>query len=329
MWKKDLSQVCPEILYEEGNDGIVITGCKSMDGYLILPDEVEGRKVVEIGPYAFSKWEEKPESKLWRNPRNSGREDIFPIHLDKVKEVWLPYHVREIGKYAFYRCRNLKKLILSNSLKGIGGGVFTGCRLSEVELYCHNGEESCLKSILDDIRFCMEVKFHYEIEGNYQEARVIFPEHYEEDVENTPARILEIKHHGAGGYYRQCFFERKLDYGKYDKAFLHTRAEEDAKIGTKLAFYRLHYPYQLREEGRKEYLHYLNKHYLSALAWIMEEENREGVAYLVEALNWSKEMNEEGIELAGRMGRLDVVSFLMERRQKEEKPISVSKRFQL
>ena len=49
------------------------------------------------------------------------------------------------------------------------------------------------------MRYCRE-------DGSEERAKLIFPEHYEEAVENTPARIVETHYHGSGGDYRQCFY---------------------------------------------------------------------------------------------------------------------------
>ena len=79
-------------------------------------------------------------------------------------------------------------------------------------------ECSALKSILDEIRFAIHARLYYDREdGMTETADLLFPEHYEEAVENTPARILYTSHHGAGGYYRQCFYDRKLDTLVYFK----------------------------------------------------------------------------------------------------------------
>ena len=67
----------------------------------------------------------------------------------------------------------------------------------------------------------------------------------EEAVENTPARILETHHHGAGGYYRQCFYNRELDYKKYDEMFYHTVAEDTEETAVELALNRLRFPEKL------------------------------------------------------------------------------------
>ena len=46
-------------------------------------------------------------------------------------------------------------------------------------------------------------------------AVLVFPEFFEEGVENTPARIIEHHTHGSGMYYRNCFVNRKLQFDEY------------------------------------------------------------------------------------------------------------------
>ena len=66
--------------------------------------------------------------------------------------------VKEVGRYAFYRCRKPeKKLILGNQLLDMGGGALTGCRLEEVEIYFREGKKSCLKSIVEEMRYQIRV----------------------------------------------------------------------------------------------------------------------------------------------------------------------------
>ena len=78
---------------------------------------------------------------------------LHRLNMEAVTEIRLPRGVREIGRYAFYRCRNLRKLVLSDALREIGGGALTGCRIREVEIHFANGEQSALPSILDEMRY--------------------------------------------------------------------------------------------------------------------------------------------------------------------------------
>ena len=80
---------------------------------------------------------------------------------------------------------------------------------------------------------------------------LVFPEHYEEAVENTPARILFTQHHGSGNNYRQCFYNKEADFRKYDSLFYSARAQDKTDVITDLVFSRLMYPAGLTEEARK------------------------------------------------------------------------------
>ena len=202
MWKKEKRQICPKIHYKKTEQGIEITGCYGPQGQLILPDEIEGIPVTRIAAYAFA---EKPEDEgeyVFVSEGGSLSSAGSRVCASQVTQIWLPSQVTEIGRYAFYRCRNLKRLILTDSLLDIGGGAFTGCRLEEVEIHFYQGERSCLKSIVDEIRFAIRAKLYYHKkeagrEEYIETAEVLFPEHYEEAVENTPARILFTEYHGA------------------------------------------------------------------------------------------------------------------------------------
>lgn len=209
-----MDQRCPKICYQKKEDGLTVTACYGIDGQIYLPDELGGEPITAIAPYAFSDREPEEGDLCWMEEGAEALSGLHRLNMEAVTEIRLPRGVREIGRYAFYRCPNLRKLVLSDALREIGGGALTGCRIREVEIHFANGEQSALPSILDEMRYRILARLYYQ-EG--KTAQVLFPEHYEEAVENTPARILYTSHHGAGGYYRQCFYNRALDYGKYDE----------------------------------------------------------------------------------------------------------------
>ena len=135
MIEKDQGQICPEIHYQKTEKGILITGCYGMDGGVALPDEIEGIRVNGIGDYTFAENQQEEESLVLKTGQGFSKSESVRIGGSMVTEIRLPSQVTEIGRYAFYRCRNLKKLVLTDSLLEIGGGAFTGCNLSEVELH--------------------------------------------------------------------------------------------------------------------------------------------------------------------------------------------------
>lgn len=321
MWKKTMGQICPEIHYKKTKRGVVITGCYGTDGQVVLPDEIEGNPVTEIAPYAFAENQEEEEAFVWRN-ENAGFGDAMQrICGAWVTEIWLPSEVTEIGRYAFYRCRNLKKLILTDSLLDIGGGALTGCNLAEVELYFYRGERCCLKSIVDEMRFAIRARLYYYGRNAAEKeetaiAQVLFPEHYEEAVENTPARILYTQHHGAGGYYRQCFYDRKLDYKKYDELLFRTVAEEQPKIAAELVLNRVRYPFQLTQKAKEAYEQYLATHMEDVADYLVEMEEVEGILFLSDTDCWTENALNHAIQKATEEKKTEVLSILMDEKHR-------------
>lgn len=77
---------------------------------VVIPEEVNGYKVTQIGDDAF-----------WHN--------------HSVVSLTMPNSVTAIGYQAFMRCRSLKTMVFSNTLETIGDDAFAGCReLKEIVL---------------------------------------------------------------------------------------------------------------------------------------------------------------------------------------------------
>lgn len=306
-------QCCPEIHYQIKNENLVLTGCYGLAGELYLPDSLAGRKITEIAPYAFSDRAEEEADYIWKSSDADFLLERHRICKEEVTAIRLPKEICEIGRYAFYRCRNLRKLILCDKLLDIGGGAFTGCRMKAVEIHFYNGERSCLKSILDEIRFAIRVKLCYQsTDGTIKTAKILFPEHYEEAVENTPARMLETHHHGSGGFYRQCFFNRKLDFNKYDQLFWQAATKEHFDITAELAFSRLMYPLFLLEKHKNEYAGYLAGHIEDTAMYVVKKEGFEEITYLDRNGLWTKNALDMALETAAQMQKTECLSRLMD-----------------
>ena len=294
--------ITPEIRHKKIAKGMMITEYSGTDSYVVLPDEIEGEAVTALDDYAFA--------------RNL-----------EVEEIWLPEDLKEVGRYAFYRCRNLKKLVLGNQLLDMGGGALTGCHLTEVEIYFREGKRSCLKSIVEEMRYQIRVSLHgyswrYDAgeeknctDGQMWEARILFPEHYEEAVENTPARILETHHHGAGGYYRQCFYNRELDYKKYDEMFYHTMAEDTEETAAELALNRLRFPVELSEKNKTVYEAYIQEHMETVAIDLVKREDIEGIRFLEQKKLWSEAALQTGMDVAAEEKKTESLSVLMDVRK--------------
>ena len=85
-----------KIQYEKREDGICVTGCGGEESAIAIPETIEGIKVTSVGAYAFAQRQE-------------------------VREIQLPDGVREIGRYAFYRCvRGLKSFPRRETYRRLG-----------------------------------------------------------------------------------------------------------------------------------------------------------------------------------------------------------------
>lgn len=219
---------------------------------VIIPDNVDGYPVTELGDYVLA---------------GSGAE-----------EIWLPADLKKIGAYGFYNCERLRYLHCSSRTTDLGTGLFAGARsVAFVDIVVFEGEKSCLKELLSELRQTLRVRIR--LGKGKGEARLVFPEYYEESVENTPARILYIETHGCGHRYRYCFVGTEFQYQKYDELFPHVKVQESEELVTELALGRLSYPMGLTEKHEEMYREYVKEHWKAAGRLMIAADPRAGRTY--------------------------------------------------
>ena len=118
---------------------------------------------------------------------------------------------------------------------------------------------------------------------------MVFPEFYEEGVENTPARILMTQMHGSGMHYRNCFYEKRFDFHAYDGCFLRARAQEREDLVLELAVSRLRFPFDLGAEERAVYEGYLREHLSQAGGWAVDQRDMELLRWLIQDFLFGEE----------------------------------------
>lgn len=250
------------------------------------------------------------------SPWKAGRGQTEREELLRIEEIRIPDGIEELGNYTFYGCRNLRSLFITDSLKTIGGGSFTGCgALRELHVLAEEGNSTCIRDVVSETFHEVYVYLTFRVTG--RKARLIFPEYYEEGVENTPARILETHFHGCGYKYRQCFTDKKVDFQRYDKLFPTALVYEKPEILLPMAMGRLLWPYQLTEEGAAAYKAYIkDKLQLCGNYYLGKEEQNQVLTYLGEAGLWTREDLEEVLAQASKRGQIEAVSLLMEEKRK-------------
>lgn len=308
-----------ELSYKVENGRAVIEKVEDGDRTVVVPEELEGCPVTELGTYVLAG--------------------------SDVEELYLPSRLVKIGAYAFYNCQSLKRITCSSRAVDLGTGLFAGVQTVEyLDITLFPGERSCLKELLSELRQTLRVRVR-EREPGGREARLIFPEYYEDSVENTPARIVSIETHGCGHRYRYCFQNRVFQYRDYDSIFPHMKVQEPEALAAELAFGRLRYPLELGETARQEYRAFLAEHWQAAGQMLIDADrlSRDQVTNLEPGqLPWFVEqVLEPGAEadwsailpayiaMAQKAGDTEMVSWLMDYQHRRGGAGTRSRRFRL
>lgn len=297
-----------ELQYTLTEDGARVEKVMEPAPVVIIPEEIEGHPVTELGAYALAG--------------------------SMVEELHLPPTLTKIGAYACYNCEKLKRMSCYNRIGDLGTGIFAGGKGAEfLEFHQFEGEKSYFKDMLSELHQTLRVKLH-----GAQEARLIFPEYFEESVENTPARILVIETHGCGHRYRYCFHNREFQYRSYDELFPHVQVQESEALVTELALGRILYPCGLTEANREMYQRYLQEHWKMAGQLIVETDchkqsvhnnlDRGLMPWFAEHYIKTAAQFQTMIDMAQEAGDIEVVSWLMNERH-ERAGANRRRRFEL
>ena len=248
----------------------------------------------------------------WKEGRTKEEQEL----LLGAEEMEIADGVEEIGNYTFYGCGNLRRLSFTDSLKRIGGGSFTGCSaLRELQVLMEKGAKSCITDVVAETFH--EVFAVITFRGTKDSARLVFPEYYEEGVENTPARILETHFHGSGYRYRQCFTEKRVDYHRYDSLFEVAKVYEKSEILIPMAMGRLRYPYELENKAKLAYAAYVREHLEETGDYFLKQQDwHSALSYLAEEVLQRSDEMERLLYRASRIGQTEAVSLLMDEKRK-------------
>lgn len=237
------------------------------------------------------------------------------------EEVYIPEGIWKIGRYGFYNCRNLRKISFSSDFVDIGSGAFTGCHhIKEIEVLMKE-EKTCLKEVLVEVPEAVCVRLLWKKEDHVQnhvqdiEGIFWFPEYFEESIENTPARILSVKTHGSGMFYRNCFRGKVFQIQEYDNSFKNACVFESNQFLMELVYGRLSKPVGLSDKSKEIYEHFVREHRDEMVKYWVEEKNEEAMGWVL--LNFPHKREEQAayqelMEFVSKKGTTSMVSSLME-----------------
>ena len=176
---------------------------------------------------------------------------------DSIRAVTLPKHARTVGSYAFYNCRSLEELTMTDSVSAFDGGSLMNClSLHRIRLLAPPGGATCLPKILGETASELDVRF---LHGDAC-TPLLFPAYTEELEDLSPAHIFQRRIHGAGYSYRQCFDGAVLNLRQYDRALSELAERHDFAIAARVAVRRLAAPFALSDSARADYLAVLREH---------------------------------------------------------------------
>lgn len=296
--------------YQIKKDGsICLLRCFGETGAVVVPAEIRGLPVTEIGTYCFAE-NGHLDGKVYETEEYGEPARLAEQCGRFLTSAWLPDTVRQVDGYAFYNCRKLASLSVAATLTEIGNDTFMNCtNLHTLDLRGSVREKSALQQLLAQITWQVEVFFLTE-EGKPQ-AALYFPEYSEYYDLIGPAHIFELLVQGEGFRARHCFAEGIFKLNEYDGIFDQACVDESETTLCRFALDRLQYPVDLRPDARDTYHRYLKDHVLAAAKDLLFSETRNSE----EQMEAIRQMAEEKILDAASMDAL--IAWSVEREKAE------------
>lgn len=148
------------------DDTITIVNYNGSENEVIIPNEIDGKKVKKIGYAAFAECKSIESLTI---PTSVTIIDSYAFsQCSQLKEIHIPDSVVSLGKYAFGACISLEEVILPNKIKGLGYGTFFDC-IALKNVVFPEGLKSIGESTFGNCKSLVEINFPASltsIEGN-------------------------------------------------------------------------------------------------------------------------------------------------------------------
>lgn len=242
------------------------------NGAIVIPEQLDGHSVVEVGAYCFSdvdRLSDVPIRETEIRNREADSERFTLIAGSDLESLVLPDSVVEIKDFAFYNCRKLRKIQMGRKTRKIGSDIFMNCSsLQKIEIRCGVEEASGAAVILQQI--ATEIVIHFMGSPQASEAKLLYPEYSESYDEIAPAHIFGRNITGEGFRARQLLENGVVQLERYDSILDKVAVEESRLTIGRLALFRLLYPIGLRQEKRMEYERQLRLHAMETAQYYID-----------------------------------------------------------
>ena len=269
-----------------------------------IPSRLCGHPIVKLAPYCFSARRFLPEEFYFSGVNGQqvpkkyhDFDEILPILKQTgcneicgkaLEKIFLPDTVTTLGAYCFYDCRKLMQMTVGSSLITIENDTFMNChQLSSLFIEGTVKKPSGLKQILNQVSWYLEVSFFH---GKEIEVKIIFPEYFETYDEIAPAHLFGRNITGEGFRARQSFQNGVLELTQYDSIFQKACAEETEMVCCQIAYNRILYPVDLKENAKTLYADYIKEHGMAIGKMQIESRDLNGLEFLISSHFFSDEV---------------------------------------
>lgn len=293
------------------NGSAVIHRFYGTEKHVVIPSYVEGVQVSQIGSYCFSDAGKIPVSlnETYLNAEEGMLDHLRELTGDYIESADIPDTVTGMGNFAFYNCRNLRKIKAGPSLTEIGSDVFMNCtNLYDIIIRSGPGESTGLMQLLG--RISSEVRAAFLNKGRI-EGVFVYPEYFETYDEIAPAHIFGRNIDGEGFRARQCFDNGVLNTAQYDGIFDKASVEEAPPVIFMMAAARLLYPFGLSDGSRQKYEDYIKRNDMGAVQWLVSLKWTEALGQMAGSGLLSLHALNAGVAWAVDMGWSEGAAYLM------------------
>lgn len=257
-----------------------------------VPDQVNGRPVTGILPYAF-------------------------CGCPSIREAVLPVSMENVGAHAFFNCRSLQSVTFTDQLSQIGDGAFKNdLEFCQVHLVITGKKKTPFRAfqfLMEDMDRRMDA---WITQRDGSTAKLVFPFFVVDYEEDYGARVFHEFSYGIGQAYRQCISGDHMDYAGYDRLFSQCRRQETEPVLTDMALGRLRYPLALTGEAADRYRDYLREQAVPAGKRMLKKGDVDAIRFLAREGCFTEQALAELIGEAARWEQIEAASFLMDHRHK-------------
>ncbi len=293
------------------NDGVTILRALTCDQYAVLPDELFGLPVTALQDHALAAGAVPAEGE---ELRVLGGAESGEWENRNIAELTLPRFLRQIGDYAFMNLRSMETLRFFDDLSSTGRGSLMNCRsFTRLELRRTGPSQGpALASLAHSPQQKLDVTV---IDADGGILRLVFPEYFEDYIENRNAYAFQFKITGGGYAYHNVFRDRALSVSDYDALWpAYIAQEHDEDTALELAYGRLCFPTRLSDQAGERYAEYLRANLDRALSLALRGKDMHALRKLLDLDTVETEILDAALRESRTLHMTEATAILLEKR---------------